>query len=190
MTDPLLAMTRVWLLYSATKLEMFVGKKQCPIAVQRAWGRLPKWYGREDIVGLWISDVQSNWCVYPWVWRGQAVIVMRESFWWATVTGRIVTGWERWLCPWSEIPMTNALGDNTRIYFCLLEYEAGTVNTGQQSMPNLVYGPSVVPSTEWFSQFVGCTGAAEQQGKTFAQNIPCCWRRAHLLWPSIGASLV
>ena len=30
--------------------------------------------------------------------------------------------------------MTNALEDDTKIYFCLLEYEAGTVRTGQQGM--------------------------------------------------------
>ena len=190
MTDPSLEMTKVWLLYSITKLEMFVGKNQCPIADRRAWGRVPKWCVREDVIGLCISDVQSNCCVYPWEWRGQAVIVMKESLMgncdWENChwmrKGDCALGvkhpWKMW---WKIKP---------KYSFALWNMKQALWRQVNKVGPFLVYGPSVVPSTEWFSQFVGCAGAAEQQGKTFAPNIPYCWRRAHLLWLSIGASPV
>ena len=163
MTDLLLAMTRVWLLYSVTKLEMFVGKKQYPIADQRAWGSLPKCYGREGVIGLWISDVQSNWCVYPWEWRGRAVIVMGESFWWATVTSRIVTGWEKGDCALGvEHPCRMRWKITPRYPFAFWNMKQALWRQVNKVCPSLVYGPSVVPSTKLFAQFVGCAGAVEQ----------------------------
>ena len=86
--------------------------------------------------------------------------------------------------------MKNVMEDKTKIFLCLLEYEAGTVKTGQQNMS--ISGVWAQCCNIYQVLFAVCWmyRCSRTTGKDSAPNIPCCWRGKHLLWPSIGASPV